>query len=252
MLINSFFKLSTPYSKSLTKIFQRAWLSAYTQGQIVPDKDGNLAREYFYYLDHQGQLFLDDTKIKNFTSCYKEQAFLDMFFRNLRLNQNKYKNEFPYVSMCNNECNYLKCEDLPFVVTHLDPKNDLAQLNNLVSVNWAVYFSPHNLYHHARTGRLYYLFEDKQIILDKSINEKEITNESLERARKKYSKLPVKVGLVKSNIALDILKTLEIENSENGSLLKFIYKSAPYVLNSSKENKIYPLVKQYSSLKDHN
>jgi hypothetical protein len=194
-----------------------------------------------------------------------------MFFRNLRLNQNKYKNEFPYVSMCNNECNYLKCEDLPFVgkiklfyfyftfnfiywkiVTHLDPKNDLAQLNNLVSVNWAVYFSPHNLYHHARTGRLYYLFEDKQIILDKSINEKEITNESLERARKKYSKLPVKVGLVKSNIALDILKTLEIENSENGSLLKFIYKSAPYVLNSSKENKIYPLVKQYSSLKDHN
>jgi hypothetical protein len=173
--------------------------------------------------------------------------------------------------MCNNECNYLKCEDLPFVgkiklfyfyftfnfiywkiVTHLDPKNDLAQLNNLVSVNWAVYFSPHNLYHHARTGRLYYLFEDKQIILDKSINEKEITNESLERARKKYSKLPVKVGLVKSNIALDILKTLEIENSENGSLLKFIYKSAPYVLNSSKENKIYPFVKQYSSLKDHN
>nr|XP_026654873.1 UPF0598 protein C8orf82 homolog [Zonotrichia albicollis] len=28
-------------------------------------------REYFYYVDHQGQLFLDDTKVKNFVTCFK-------------------------------------------------------------------------------------------------------------------------------------------------------------------------------------
>ena len=139
-------------------------------------------------------------------------------------------------------------------MTHLDSNNDLVQLNNLSSVNWSLYFSPHNLYHHARTGRLYYLFDDKQIILDKSKDEENISNVSLERARKKYSKLPVKVGLVKSNIALDILKTLQVteENSKDGPLFKFIYKSTPYVLNSDRENKIYPLIKQYSSLKNHN
>jgi len=28
-------------------------------------------REYFYYIDHRGQLFLDDARFKNFTSCFK-------------------------------------------------------------------------------------------------------------------------------------------------------------------------------------
>lgn len=39
---------------------------SYKQGQMV-----NNVREYFYYVDHQGQLFLDDARIKNFTSCFK-------------------------------------------------------------------------------------------------------------------------------------------------------------------------------------
>ena len=42
----------------------------YTQGQN-PEPS---VREYFYYIDHQGMLFLDDAKIKNFTCCYKEQS----------------------------------------------------------------------------------------------------------------------------------------------------------------------------------
>ena len=42
----------------------------YTQGQS-PEPS---VREYFYYIDHQGMLFLDDAKIKNFTCCYKEQS----------------------------------------------------------------------------------------------------------------------------------------------------------------------------------
>ncbi|XP_057898212.1 uncharacterized protein LOC131094570 isoform X4 [Melospiza georgiana] len=34
-------------------------------------------REYFYYVDHQGQLFLDDTKVKNFITFFK--GLLEMF-----------------------------------------------------------------------------------------------------------------------------------------------------------------------------
>lgn len=49
----------------------------YVQGQSPENK----IREYFYYIDHQGMLFLDDSKMKNFTSAYKEIDFL-VFFSN--------------------------------------------------------------------------------------------------------------------------------------------------------------------------
>ncbi|XP_024866582.1 UPF0598 protein C8orf82 homolog isoform X2 [Kryptolebias marmoratus] len=39
----------------------------YIQGQSPEPR----IREYFYYMDHQGQLFLDDTKMKNFVTCLK-------------------------------------------------------------------------------------------------------------------------------------------------------------------------------------
>ncbi|XP_077019412.1 UPF0598 protein C8orf82 homolog [Tamandua tetradactyla] len=42
----------------------------YTQGQSPEPR----TREYFYFVDHQGQLFLDDTKVKNFTTCFKGTA----------------------------------------------------------------------------------------------------------------------------------------------------------------------------------
>uniref|UniRef100_A0AAA9SL85 Chromosome 14 C8orf82 homolog n=2 Tax=Bos TaxID=9903 RepID=A0AAA9SL85_BOVIN len=40
---------------------------SYTQGQSPEPR----TREYFYYVDHQGQLFLDDSRMKNFTTCFK-------------------------------------------------------------------------------------------------------------------------------------------------------------------------------------
>ncbi|XP_075944626.1 UPF0598 protein C8orf82 homolog isoform X4 [Anarhichas minor] len=41
--------------------------ATYIQGQSPEPR----IREYFYYIDHQGQLFLDDTKVKNFVTCFK-------------------------------------------------------------------------------------------------------------------------------------------------------------------------------------
>ncbi|CAJ0592483.1 unnamed protein product [Cylicocyclus nassatus] len=38
----------------------------YAQGQYI----GKI-REYFYYINHEGMLFLDDAPYKNFTSAYK-------------------------------------------------------------------------------------------------------------------------------------------------------------------------------------
>lgn len=88
----------------------------YVQGQS-PEPG---IREYFYYIDHQAQLFLDDAKMKNFTSCYKEQDFLVFFFKRLRFNDtDRYRDDFPYLSLCGKERNFLRCDDTPLVFTHI-------------------------------------------------------------------------------------------------------------------------------------
>lgn len=64
------------------------------------------------------QLFLDDARIKNFTSCFKDKQFLRFFFKRLRFNATpRYQHEFPYVSLCGVERNYIRCDDLPIVFT---------------------------------------------------------------------------------------------------------------------------------------
>ncbi|NXK92283.1 CH082 protein, partial [Formicarius rufipectus] len=88
----------------------------YRQGQR-PDAR---SREYFYYIDHRGQLFLDDAKVKNFITCFKDPTFLSMFFRHLERNRSgRYEREFPFVSRCGRERNFLRCDDVPVVFTHL-------------------------------------------------------------------------------------------------------------------------------------
>ncbi|KAJ8979030.1 hypothetical protein NQ317_003133 [Molorchus minor] len=76
----------------------------YIQGQEPEPK----IREYFYYVDHQGMLFLDDARMKNFTSCFKEKKFLKFFFDRLRLNTTGRYKEFPFVSLCGRERNFCK------------------------------------------------------------------------------------------------------------------------------------------------
>ncbi|XP_015273778.1 PREDICTED: UPF0598 protein C8orf82 homolog [Gekko japonicus] len=88
----------------------------YQQGQSPSPR----TREYFYYVDHQGQLFLDDTKVKNFITCFKDKQFLAFFFKQLKVNQSgRYEDTFPYLSPCGREHNYIRCDDRPVVFTHL-------------------------------------------------------------------------------------------------------------------------------------
>eukprot|EP00054_Salpingoeca_dolichothecata_P024507 m.167188 g.167188 ORF g.167188 m.167188 type:complete len:219 (-) comp25035_c0_seq2:204-860(-) len=98
----------------------------YTQGQTVDKR-----REYFYYIDHQGFLFLEDARIKNFTSCFKDPVFLDFFFKRLKKNDTgRYPEEFPYVSPCGRELNFIRVDDRPIVYHTLVPTSfDLTNRN---------------------------------------------------------------------------------------------------------------------------
>uniref|UniRef100_A0A5S6QVE6 Uncharacterized protein n=1 Tax=Trichuris muris TaxID=70415 RepID=A0A5S6QVE6_TRIMR len=90
-------------------------LLSYVQGQLT----SNL-REYFYFIDQHGQLFLDDAKMKNFTSCFKDKQFLSFFFKRLKCNHTgAHEEEFPYVSFCGTERNFVRCYDRPIVYNEI-------------------------------------------------------------------------------------------------------------------------------------
>ncbi|XP_061861126.1 UPF0598 protein C8orf82 homolog [Colius striatus] len=66
--------------------------------------------------------FLDDTKVKNFITCFKDVTFLTFFFTRLERNRSgRYEREFPFVSRCGAERNLLRCEHRPIVFTRLLP-----------------------------------------------------------------------------------------------------------------------------------
>ncbi|XP_055530183.1 UPF0598 protein CG30010 [Wyeomyia smithii] len=128
---------------------------SYVQGQS-PAKN---VREYFYYIDHEGMLFLDDARIKNFTSCFKEKKFLEFFFKRLRLNDSdRYREHFPFVSPCGRERNYVRCDDVPIVFSHIfqDTKNNdclsYAHADELLSVPW----EPNRICMFPISGRVYH------------------------------------------------------------------------------------------------
>ncbi|ELT94848.1 hypothetical protein CAPTEDRAFT_177483 [Capitella teleta] len=129
----------------------------YVQGQYGTNK----RREYFYYIDHHGQLFLDDARMKNFTSCFKETKFLHFFFSRLKYNDSgSYNEDFPYMSPCGRERNYIRCDDLPIVFTKILQPEDPSEptlfsycgANELLTVP----FHPEKICMLPESGRIYH------------------------------------------------------------------------------------------------
>lgn len=90
MRIKSVMKFITPVAKRFvsSKLLQnpdvqsfsaKCMSTTYFQGQSPEPK----IREYFYFMDHQGMLFLDDSLMKNFTSCFKDKQVLRTFGKDL-------------------------------------------------------------------------------------------------------------------------------------------------------------------------
>ncbi|TKS75116.1 UPF0598 protein C8orf82 [Collichthys lucidus] len=142
--------------------FSRAAAATYIQGQSPEPR----IREYFYYIDHQGQLFLDDTKVKNFVTCFKDKQFLVFFFSRLKSNHSgRYEEDFPFLSLCGRERNFLRCDDRPVVFTHLlqSPAGLKGVMEGQELLSYCggaeklcVPFRPEALYMHPVSGRVYH------------------------------------------------------------------------------------------------
>lgn len=193
LLIRRLFILLPSYNRGLK----------YVQGQL---SDRNV-REYFYYIDHQGMLFLDDAKMKNFTSCFKEKKFLQFFFNQLRLNKTGCYKEFPYISPCGREMNYVRCDDRPVVFTNVI--DDTTDQSDLFAYGHAgplltVPFEPERLCMFPLSGRIYH--------------------PALLRLGG--------VGLVKSSLGIEFSKRFVFKNGECEPPTHFIWKNVCHKLTN--------------------
>uniref|UniRef100_T1ISW4 Uncharacterized protein n=1 Tax=Strigamia maritima TaxID=126957 RepID=T1ISW4_STRMM len=181
-------------------------LVSYVQGQSPKPN----TREYFYYVDHQGMLFLDDSRMKNFTSCFKETDFLVFFFTRLRINKTgRYEKDFPYVSPCGVEMNYVRCDDRPVVFTHFVDKEIEEKVEDYLAYAHAgnrlmVKFEPERLCMLPKSGRVYHPASPQ------------VGN----------------VGLIKSSLAFEISKLFTFENGETQPPTHFRWKNKVYKLTN--------------------
>nr|XP_002735137.2 PREDICTED: UPF0598 protein C8orf82 homolog [Saccoglossus kowalevskii] len=182
----------------------------YIQGQ----EPSPTIREYFYYIDHQGQLFLDDTKVKNFITCFKEKKFLVFFFRQLKKNNTtRYVEHFPYISLCGVERNFIRCDDRPIVYSHIVEKpspDNPEETHDVLSYEGTaealtVKFEPEKLCMLPQSGRVYH-----------------------------PAKLKVGgVGLIKSSLAIEISKHFEFGLAgEYAPPTHFHWKGKRYTLSN--------------------
>lgn len=123
-------------------------------------------RRYFYYIDLQGRLFLEDTIPKNIATSLKSEKFLTFFFGNLKNNPNyrvhqpdghqptSITAEYPYISPCGKEMNYISCADRPFVFHDMSIINGVEYIISNGSMREV--FDPSRLVVSSASGRLYY------------------------------------------------------------------------------------------------
>lgn len=98
--------------------------------------------------------------MKNFTSCFKDKVFLEFFFKRVRSNDtDRYRDTFPFLSLCGRERNYIRCDDLPIVFTHLVDSGTKLTFG-YAGEALTVPFQPNKLYMSPETGRVYHPAQD--------------------------------------------------------------------------------------------
>ncbi|XP_029157387.1 UPF0598 protein CG30010 isoform X3 [Nylanderia fulva] len=158
------------------------------------------------------KLFLDDVRIRNFTSCFKDKKFLAFFFKHLKINYTgRYTDDFPFLSICGVERNYVRCDDLPLVFTKVIQKCN-AETN--AEEDWFSYahadellmvpFEPQKLFMNVNTGRVYHPAPEKT----------------------------GGIGLVRSNLAIEFSAFFDFENGQENAPTHFTWKDKRYELNT--------------------
>ncbi|XP_025162099.1 UPF0598 protein CG30010 isoform X3 [Harpegnathos saltator] len=158
------------------------------------------------------KLFLDDVRIRNFTSCFKDKKFLAFFFKHLKENNTgRYMSDFPFLSICGIERNFVRCDDLPLVFTKVIQKHNTetdteedwfsyAHADDLLTVR----FEPQKLFMNISTGRVYHPAPEKV----------------------------GGIGLVRSKLAIEFSTSFDFENGEANAPTHFKWKNKLHELDT--------------------
>uniref|UniRef100_A0A1B6E3I0 Uncharacterized protein n=1 Tax=Clastoptera arizonana TaxID=38151 RepID=A0A1B6E3I0_9HEMI len=158
----------------------------YTQGQL----SGKNVREYFYFIDHQGM----------------RKNSWNFFFKRLRPNvTGRYEKDFPFISPCGRELNFIRCDDMPIVYTHIVNKNnkDVLCYGHIGDIMYQD-FQPDHIYMDNTTGRVYHPAPETA----------------------------GSIGLIRSKLAIEISSNLRFYDGEDKSPTHFLWKDKEFVLNN--------------------
>uniref|UniRef100_A0A803TMS4 Uncharacterized protein n=1 Tax=Anolis carolinensis TaxID=28377 RepID=A0A803TMS4_ANOCA len=136
---------------------------------------------------------------------YKQ--FLVFFFKQLQVNRSgRYEEAFPFLSPCGREHNYIRCDDVPIVFTHLlqgvSGEEHLSYCGGAEKL--AVPFQPEKLVMLPENGRLYHPGPEKA----------------------------GGVGLVKSALAFELSPSFEYEQGPGKAPTHFRWKDKCHILTN--------------------
>lgn len=167
--------------------------------------------------------------MKNFTSCIKDKKFLHFFFTRIRPNTTaRYESEFPFVSFCGRERNYIRCDDTPAVFSHVFTINGTG--SNSVSTNVS---NNLNKFAFGNAGDLlFHDFEPEHICMVPE------TGRLYHPAHEFYGGF----GLIKSSLAIEISHSFVYENDEEDNLISDELINEKLISNSGliSERKKFP------------
>jgi len=92
---------------------------------------------------------------------FTEKQFLKFFFSQLQTNETcRYTDDFPYISYCGRERNFIGCDDLPVVFTelisHSATDSTVAHRLTYAGGTLSVAFQPEHMVMLPETGRVYH------------------------------------------------------------------------------------------------
>lgn len=149
--------------------------------------------------------------MKNFTSCFKEKRFLQFFYKRIKVNKTgRYEEEFPYISLCGSERNFVRCDDVPIVYTHIFKKECGGSEADYLSYGYAgeelsILFMPEKIYMFPQTGRVYHPAAD----------------------------IYGGIGLIRSKLSIELSKNFEFQNIDSQLPSHFRWKKKTFELDQN-------------------
>lgn len=128
------------------------------------------------------------------------------FFNQLRINNTDRYKEFPYLSICGKERNFVRCDDYPIVFTHVLKLNEEYKLSHNYAGDFlTIKFQPEKILMLPETGRVYHPAPERV----------------------------GSIGLIRSKLAIEFSKSFQFDFGETKPPTHFTFEGTTYKLDTN-------------------